>query len=133
MRRLLILCVVLALTACGDRSGAPQAASQRASDITKAQVGSAKLPPGFTATVHGYDAKGCKDKAKAQAVIAASKAGDTTKVIQLIADGMKDQSCRGFGDGLPIAIDQKEGSLSCIRPADDPDNKQCFWVDTSTL
>lgn len=130
MKRLLIVAALL-LAGCGDKT-TPQAAAEHASEITKAQVAASGGLPGANNVVKG-DAKGCKDKTKALALIAASKSGDTSKYIQLWSDGMKDQTCRGFAPGLPVKVDHKEGDLTCVLPGDDPQNKQCFWVESKAL
>ena len=132
MRHLLILVSALALAGCGDKGANPQAAAQRASDITNAQVAAAGGAPGAKGGLKD-DASGCKDKAKALELIAASKLEDKTQFIMLWAAGMKDQRCRGFAPGLPIKVDHKEGDLACILPGDDPQNKACFWIEAKAV
>ena len=132
MRHVLIVAAALAMAGCGDKGADSQAAAQHASDITKAEVAASGGMPGANAAMKA-DAQGCKDKAKATELIAAAKSGDTSKTIKLWADGMQDQSCRGFAPGLPIKVDRREGDLTCILPGDDPANKQCFWVDSAAV
>ncbi len=131
MQRLLITIAALALAGCND-TGANQEAAQRAADITKAQVAASGGLPGANVALKD-DAQGCKDKAKAVELIAAAKSGDTSKFIKLWAAGMKDQTCRGFAPGLPVKIDHTEGNLTCILPGDDPENKQCLWIESTAL
>ena len=121
-----------ALAGCSGKESTSQA-QQQASDIVKSQVAASGGLPGANVNIRGGDAKGCKDKAKALELIAASKSADTSKFIQLWADGMKDQTCRGFADGLPVKVDHAEGNLACILPGDDPKNKQCFWIEASSI
>jgi hypothetical protein len=132
LRRFLIISAALALASCGDKGATSQAAAQHASDITKAQVAASGGMPGANVSLKD-DAKGCKDKPKAVEMITASRAGDTSKVMKIWADGMKDQTCRGFAPGLPVKVDHKEGDLACILPGDDPENKQCFWIESKAL
>ena len=133
MRLLLIVTAAVALAGCGRGGGAgPQAAAQRASEITQAQVAASGGLPGANVAIKD-DASGCKDKSKALELIAASKLDDKSQYIKLWAAGMKDESCRGFAPGLPVKVDHKEGELSCILPGDDPQNKQCFWIESKTL
>jgi hypothetical protein len=132
LQRVLIIAGALALAGCGDKGGDSQAAAQHGSDITKAEVAASGGMPSANGAIKA-DAQGCKDKAKATELIAASKSGDTSKFITLWADGMKDQTCRGFSPGLPVKLDHQEGDLTCILPGDDPANKQCFWIDSKAL
>jgi hypothetical protein len=132
LQRLLIAAFALALAACGDRTASPEAASRRADAIAKVGIDASKATPGAKVILK-TSAKGCKDKAKAQDLIAAGKLDDPSKMIDLWSAGMKDGSCRGFTDGLAVAIDHKEGDLACILPGDDPQNKQCFWVSSGAL
>ncbi|MGD9914688.1 MAG: hypothetical protein AB7S80_11465 [Rhizobiaceae bacterium] len=47
---------------------------------------------------------------------------------------MQDQSCRAFTDGLGVSIEKEnEDGLDCILAIDDPDNRQCIWVETGLL
>lgn len=132
MRRTSMMVAALALAGCGKGTGS-QTAQQHASDITNAQVAASGGVPGTDVRIKGYDAKGCKDKAQALELIAAAKSDPTGKFIKLMAEGMKNEACRGFADGLPVKIAQTDGDLSCILPGDDPQNKQCFWVESSSF
>ena len=128
-----MMVAALALAGCGGKDATSQAAQKQASDITEAQVAASGGLPGATVNIKGYDAKGCKDKTKALELIAAAKSDPMGKFIKLLGDGMKDETCRGFGEGLPVKVVQKEGDLTCILPGDDPKNKQCFWIENSSF
>lgn len=128
-----MIVAALALAGCSDKGATSQAAQQQASGIMKAQVAASGGLPGANVSIKGYDAKGCKDKAKSREIIAAAKSDPAGKFIKLLGEGMKNQTCRGFGDGLPVKVVQKEGDLTCILPADDPQNKQCFWIESASL
>jgi predicted small lipoprotein YifL len=132
VRYLAAIALVLSLAGCGDKDESKNSASQRASEITKAQVAASGGAPGAGQALKD-DAQGCKDKAKALELIGALKKGETQKAIKLWADGMKDQTCRGFAPGLPVKIDHTEGDLACILPGDDPENKRCFFIDAKAL
>lgn len=133
LRCTLIMASALALAGCGSKGASSDAAQQQASSITNAQVAAAGGLPGANVKIKGYDAVGCKDKAKSLELIAAQKSDPTTKFVKLMAEGMKDETCRGFGDSLPVKVDHAEGNLTCILPADDPKNKQCFWIANQSL
>jgi uncharacterized lipoprotein YajG len=128
-----MMVAALALAGCSGKGATSQAAQQQASDITNAQVAASGGLPGANVSIKGYDAKGCKEKAKAVELIAASKLDDKAKFIKLLTDGMKDETCRGFASGLPVKVDHTEGNLACILPGDDPQNKQCFWIEATSL
>jgi hypothetical protein len=116
----------------GPEEATRQAAMQRALDIVKAQVAASGGLPGANVAIR-IDGFGCKDKAKALELIASSKGDDQSRTIKLWADGMKDQTCRGFAPGLPVKVDHEEGDLSCILPADDPQNTRCLWIESQIL
>jgi hypothetical protein len=132
LQRLVIVGFALAVTACGDHDSGPAAASQRAAAIEKVAVDASKLTPGANVTLKG-DAQGCKDRAKAEELIAAGKLADPSKAIKIWSEGMQTQTCRGFTSGLAVAVEKVDGKLACILPGDDPANKQCFWVSAEAV
>jgi hypothetical protein len=69
------------------------------------------------------DGAGCTDKA-----LGTKLAGLTDmdpEYIAIWAKGMQDQSCRGFGVGNDVTVDERDGDIACVRTAEDA---TCFWV-----
>ena len=129
MRHVIAAAVVVMFAACGQAE-TQQAAQDHASAITEAQVRAANggvIPTGTT-PLKG-DGSGCKDRAEAAKLVTASKGDDQSEYIKLWADGMQDQRCRGFSEGLGVTVKEKAADgWACIVPADDPQNPCCFWV-----
>lgn len=66
---------------------------------------------------------GCKDKA-----IAAKLRGlqnTDPAYIEIWAKGMQDQSCRGYGAGREVTVEDRAEGMACVRADDD---EACFWV-----
>ncbi len=80
-------------------------------------------------------ARGCRDKERAKALIAAGK--DESKqdlYLKLYAEGMVDQSCRGFTNGLGVHIEREnEDGFDCILSIDSPESNECVWIETGLL
>lgn len=80
-------------------------------------------------------ARGCRDKERAKALIAAGK--DEAKqdlYLKLYAEGLVDQSCRGFTNGLGVHIEvENEDGFDCILSIDNPESKECVWIETGLL
>lgn len=92
------------------------------------------LAGGAANTIGEAGATGCKDKAKAMELVEAGKKDDQMEYIRLWAEGMQDQSCRGFVTGLGVSLERAdEDGWDCILPIDDPDNRACFWIETRRL
>lgn len=132
MKRLAIAAFALALTACGDRDSGLGAAQKHAEAIEKVAVDASKLTPGANVTLKA-ETKGCKDRAKAEELVAASKLDDPSKMIKIWAEGMQDRTCRGFTGGLAVSVEKVDGRWACILPGDEPENKQCFWVPSEAV
>jgi hypothetical protein len=132
LQGLLVGALALALTACGDRSPDAGTAAQHAKAIEKAGVEASKLAPGANVTLKA-DAKGCKDRAKAEELVAAAKLDDPSKMIELWSAGMQDRTCRGFTGGLAVAVERVEGGWACVLPGDEPNNKPCFWIPADAI
>lgn len=161
--RLLAVLSLLLLAACGDASdtkaeaetppaaaapaepappadATPPAETTAPAETTPPAADAEQSPAEILAgnapyTVGEAGARGCKDRVKARALIAAAK--DETKqaeYIQLWSEGMQDQSCRAFTTGLGASIEKEnEDGLDCILSIDDPQNTQCFWIETGLL
>lgn len=133
MRRVIAAAAVL-LAGCGPAE-TQQAAQAHASAITEAQVRAANggvIPTGTT-PLKG-DGPGCKDRAEAGKLVAASKGDDQSAYIKMWADGMQDQRCRGFSTGLGVTVKEKAADgWACILPADDPANTTCFWIEAGRV
>ena len=122
--RILLATAILVVAGCGDASNTavpPEAQSAAAALDQHAAVagGDTKLTGGA----------GCKDKAEAIKLVAASKNEDQSEYINLWATGLQEQRCRGFAEGLGATVSTKDADgWSCIKPADDPDVDACYWV-----
>lgn len=69
------------------------------------------------------DGPGCTDKALGARL--AELTDTDPEYISIWATGMQDQSCRGFGVGNEVTVDERADGLACIRTAEDD---TCFWV-----
>ena len=69
------------------------------------------------------DGPGCKDKALG--IELASLKDTDTHYISIWAQGMQDQSCRGFSAGLEVTVEERDETVACVRSAEDD---ACFWV-----
>lgn len=124
MRRMLAT-AILVLAGCSEASNTavpPEAQSAAAALDQHAAVA------GGDTKLRG-DGSGCKDKAEAIKLVAASAKEDQSEYISLWADSMQDQRCRGFAEGLGATVTTKDADgWACIKPADDPDVDACFWI-----
>lgn len=69
------------------------------------------------------DGPGCKDKAIAAKFLTLT---DTDpEYITIWAQGMQDQSCRGYSAGLEVTVEERGDGMACVKAADDA---VCFWV-----
>jgi hypothetical protein len=124
VRRLLALPAFILACGCGDASNAPAAARDAAAALDQHAAvagGDIKLKGGGT---------GCKDRAEAARLVAASEKEDQSEYISMWADGMQDQRCRGFAEGLGATVEKKDSEgWACIIPADNPETDACFWIE----
>jgi hypothetical protein len=125
MRILLATTAFAFVSACGGPSAPdvpPEAKDAAAALDAHAAVagGALKLKGGGA---------GCKDKTEAKALVAAEAKEDPSEAIKLWAEGMQDQSCRGFAEGLGATVKETDAEgWACIVPADDAANPDCFWI-----
>jgi len=142
MKRYAAAALLLVIAGCSDSA---DNAATPAEPAKPAEVASEPAAPagektpaeilagGMANTIGPEGAKGCKDKAKAMALVEAGKKDDPTEMIDLWAAGMQDQSCRGYTAGLGVSVEKTEDGWSCILAIDDPDNKTCLWVEASAI
>lgn len=69
------------------------------------------------------DGAGCRDKAVAAELL--SLEDFDPAYIAIWANGMRNQSCRGYGAGQDVTVDARADGMACVRAADD---EECFWV-----
>lgn len=131
MKYLVSVALAVLLAACGGAEEPAAPAPTDPSSTTPASAAasaSAALTAGAKTAIKA-DVQGCKDRAKADALHAASKNEGSPEHLQLWAEGMQDQSCRGFITGLEVTVEKVEADgWACILPSDAPDNKECIWI-----
>jgi hypothetical protein len=69
------------------------------------------------------DGPGCKDKALG--IELASLQETHARYISIWAQGIQDLSCRGFSGGLEVTVEARDGTVACVRTAEDD---VCYWV-----
>jgi len=125
MKQLFAGAVLFLAAGCGEPS-APSVPAE--ANTAAAALDSHAAVAGGDLKLKG-DGSGCKDKVEAIKLVEASKKEDQSEYITLWADGMQDQRCRGFSEGLGATVEKTDSDgWACIKPADDPEVDACFWI-----